>query len=485
VKDKIRAFILLFLIILTYPVLAQNTYLKYLDEKYSEGKNIIECSDGNYIILGRKIFNYYDYTYVIKINPDGNIIWSRIYGGNTRLRMTSITQVFDNGYVLSGYTSYTDKQNEMSILKINNVGDSLWCKNFCLGTGYSIIETIDSGLVITGTKDEKEIYLLKLNMNGDSLWMRTFQHGKSDFGTSVIETSDKGLAILGSSIDNGPNDIILIKTDSTGYEQWNKLYKYNEYSVIPSSIVQTNTKGFLISGENQILQTAFPFLNSNIWIVNTNEYGDTIWTKTININNEEVHKCVQAKNNEFVLIGSIFDGEYIENIIFVKISYDGSIKWIKEIGNKEKYRFCANDILETQDNGFLMTGYSLYDAGWGDSENISKLIVVKTDSIGNVEGYTSVKEDDLDLPSDYLLYQNYPNPFNPTTKIRYNIPKDSDVKLNIYDLSGRLISNLVSQYMSGGKYTTEWNASEHISGIYIYRLEADDFNVSRKMILIK
>ena len=89
------------------------------------------------------------------------------------------------------------------------------------------------------------------------------------------------------------------------------------------------------------------------------------------------------------------------------------------------------------------------------------------------------------LPENYVLYQNYPNPFNPVTVIKYSVPKASHISLVIYDLLGREVTSLVNEYKQAGTYETGWYASSYSSGIYIYRLSADGFTASKKMILLK
>lgn len=89
------------------------------------------------------------------------------------------------------------------------------------------------------------------------------------------------------------------------------------------------------------------------------------------------------------------------------------------------------------------------------------------------------------LVKDYTLVQNYPNPFNPSTIIKYQIPKEGIVKLKVYDILGREVTTLVDKYQVDGRYEVEFNASNLSSGVYIYRLEVNDFVTSKKMIMIK
>jgi photosystem II stability/assembly factor-like uncharacterized protein len=88
-------------------------------------------------------------------------------------------------------------------------------------------------------------------------------------------------------------------------------------------------------------------------------------------------------------------------------------------------------------------------------------------------------------PLSYALYQNSPNPFNPVTTIKFSIPNNSQVKLSVFDVTGREIEQLLNTELTPGEYRYQFNASNYSSGIYIYRLETAGFTETRKMILIK
>jgi hypothetical protein len=89
------------------------------------------------------------------------------------------------------------------------------------------------------------------------------------------------------------------------------------------------------------------------------------------------------------------------------------------------------------------------------------------------------------VPSSYKLEQNYPNPFNPSTTIKFSIPKDGYVTIKLYDMLGKEITTLVSDPYRAGEYRVDFNASNLPSGTYFYRLEANGFTDTKKMILIK
>lgn len=87
----------------------------------------------------------------------------------------------------------------------------------------------------------------------------------------------------------------------------------------------------------------------------------------------------------------------------------------------------------------------------------------------------------------FSLKQNYPNPFNPSTTIEYSILKAADVNLNIFDITGRCVLNLVNKYQSSGNYKIDFSAKENNlpSGLYFYKLEAGEFKDVKKMIILK
>lgn len=95
-----------------------------------------------------------------------------------------------------------------------------------------------------------------------------------------------------------------------------------------------------------------------------------------------------------------------------------------------------------------------------------------------------------EIPSANILYQNFPNPFNPVTTIRYYLPEEAQVALEIYDMSGRLVARLADEYKEKGIHFIEWKGLDErgnplASGIYLYQLRAGNEKISRKMVLLR
>ncbi len=89
------------------------------------------------------------------------------------------------------------------------------------------------------------------------------------------------------------------------------------------------------------------------------------------------------------------------------------------------------------------------------------------------------------VPTEYNLFQNYPNPFNPVTNIKYDVPKNTFVKIRVYDIAGKEVRTLVDQEMEAGSYETQFDATKLASGIYFYKMETRDYNKVMKMVLLK
>jgi len=97
----------------------------------------------------------------------------------------------------------------------------------------------------------------------------------------------------------------------------------------------------------------------------------------------------------------------------------------------------------------------------------------------------SISNADYEHPTQHQLHNNYPNPFNPTTKISFSLSKSDQIKLEVFDLSGRIISTLIQGDMSAGTHHVTFDAANLASGVYLYRLTGNQFTQTSKMTLVK
>ena len=121
-------------------------------------------------------------------------------------------------------------------------------------------------------------------------------------------------------------------------------------------------------------------------------------------------------------------------------------------------------------------------------ENITSGI---PDSLENfIIGLDQLSVSEIIIPKKISLYQNFPNPFNPTTNIKYQINKQANIKLTVYNLKGEVIRNLISKNEKAGFNVISWNGEDDYgakvsSGTYIYTITTPEFSDSKKMILLK
>jgi hypothetical protein len=110
---------------------------------------------------------------------------------------------------------------------------------------------------------------------------------------------------------------------------------------------------------------------------------------------------------------------------------------------------------------------------------------IQQTSVQSVTAPLGINHNNNNVPDKYLLSQNYPNPFNPTTNIKFEIPKDGNISLKIYDITGAVVQTFVDGFIKAGTYNAEVDASNLASGVYFYTLKAADFFQTKKMILVK
>jgi hypothetical protein len=110
---------------------------------------------------------------------------------------------------------------------------------------------------------------------------------------------------------------------------------------------------------------------------------------------------------------------------------------------------------------------------------------VKVDWLQLIRQYVTSIDERPEIPNGFSLSQNYPNPFNPMTRINFDLGKASNVKLTIYNILGQKVATVINQFMNAGAYSVNFNGSNLSSGVYLYSIEAGDFKMNKKMILLK
>jgi hypothetical protein len=247
------------------------------------GKSLIQTSDGGYVIAGGTTSfgaGYAD-VYVVKLDVNGNLQWTKTIGGKGWDVGNSLIQSSDGGYAIAGYTSSFGAGGlDAYVVKLDAHGNLQWTKT--IGgpgdeIGISLIQTSDGGYVIAGATTSfgaggTDVYVVKLDAHGNLQWSKTIGGKKEDLGHSLIQTSDGGYAIAGvtNSFGLGGGDVYVVKLDANGNLQWTKTISAKDKNLIKSSIIQTSDGSYVIAGTTR----SFGAGERDVCVVKLDEKGD-------------------------------------------------------------------------------------------------------------------------------------------------------------------------------------------------------------------
>ena len=334
-----------------------------------------KTSDGNIIIAGRTSSYGAGNTdcYLLKIDINGDTLWTKTYGGTNEDEVWDLNQTLDNGYIIVGNTlSYGIGTGNIYLIKTNETGDTVWTKTFggtAFSVGYSVLQTLDGGYILSGfdMSEDKNMVIIKTNANGDMVWGKKyiFSGGLPD-GTTIIKTVDGGYAIIGTQIDSTNfSEIKLLKVDANGDSLFAHTYGgvNNEAG---ANIIQTNDDGFIITG----LTESFGAGGKDVYLIKTDENGIEQWTKT-------------------------FGGMGDDWGCFVQ---------------------------QTTDNGYIITGYT---KSFGNNFDV---YLIKTDENG-ISGFEKI------IPTASSL-KVFPNPSDGLFTMQWDGLNDRNVAIQIFNLQG-------------------------------------------------
>jgi photosystem II stability/assembly factor-like uncharacterized protein len=379
---------------------------------------------------------------------------------------------------------------------------------FTVGTNGAILKTTDGGdnwvnisiessEWLTGVfflnKDKGFIVgtngILISTVNGGTNWNSQYLPYYANFH-GVIFTDTLNGWITGGTTSG--NSVILKTTD--GGNSW--LPEINGFNMELLGLgFKSNDTGYFVGRGGVLLKTED---SGYSWVLNSISYN--------------VLECITFAGNDMwvtgdhnTLLKSTNDGQTWH--IFIPVSPDHLFK-AKFIDNNYGIivggygsGFCSESsiIMETQDGG--TTWKLTQNPEWSKLYSISVPSKSRAYAVGYdgtiVRYNPEIKDNNIvtqvineKIPADYELSQNYPNPFNPSTTIQYSISKSGNVKINIYDIMGRLVKELINDQRNTGKYSIVWNGKDNFgnsvsSGAYFYHIQAGDFVRSKKMILLK
>jgi hypothetical protein len=308
------------------------------------GNCIIQTQDGGYAVAGmtwskdgdiRNNHGKGDF-WVLKLSASGKIEWQKTYGGSEDDEASSIVQMPDGGYLVTGYTYSNDGDvtglhsggfGDIWLIRIDPNGNLLWQKTYGGSrndVAYSIISTTDGNYMIGGISESSDgdatdnhgkadYWLIKINSVGKILWQKTYGGSKDEFLASVIETADKGFALNGYSFSNdgdvsgnhGDADFWIVKVDNSGELQWEKALGGSDREK-GMAIRQMPDGGFVAIGCARSINGDVTGIHGDedAWVVKLCSSGSIEWEKCFGgSQGEEALSLVITTKGEYVFAG--------------------------------------------------------------------------------------------------------------------------------------------------------------------------------------
>ncbi len=289
------------------------------------GWSVAACGDG-YVVVGYTTsFGEHGDIYLVRTDLNGNMLWNKTYG-ESKLDCGYDVAVVSDGYILTGYVNWDDTHGDIFLLKTDLDGNVVWNKHYDRpgGEGKSIVVTSD-GYVVGGSRDlnaqkSREFYLLKTDFSGNIIWENTYGDVREDTCYGMAATND-GYLMTGRTRligygDPDPNiyDILLVKTDLNGNQLWTKALGTSDIDQGESVVVASD--GYIIAGET------LPRSNMNdihLYLVKTDFDGNVMWEKTTAGNNYRYGYSEAYRNGACYITGT-YGGS--DQTYLVKISSD-------------------------------------------------------------------------------------------------------------------------------------------------------------------
>jgi len=326
--------------------------------------------------------------------------FQRAYGGTGSETGSCIQHTADGNYIIAGWTSsFTNGFNDACLLKVDPQGNLLWSKSY--GTTNNEIcryvhTCVDGGFILTGSTKSfgsagNDLFLIKTDADGNQQWAVAVGGANDDNGTYVVQTSDGGFLATGStkSFSAGSYDGYLVKITSAGVIQWTKVLGGTGTEAL-YGLSKTSDGGYIATGEI----STNSFGSTDIWLLKLDANGDTLWTKLYGKPTEDAgYAVIQAADGGYLITGDshIYPTSSAHRAAVLKTDSQGNLLWARAFGSTPGSEVAYN-ILPDSGNGFYVLGNSsLYGGGGLD------MLLIHADSAGNslwAKTYGGVSIDD-------------------------------------------------------------------------------------------
>jgi len=277
---------------------------------------------------------------VLKLDNNGEVIWSRNYGKNMGESIRDIIPTYDGGYMFCGYTFSDEYENfhggkDFWVVKIDHDGAVQWEKIYGgsnYDMAYSLVETRDDNYVVAGysfsydgdlkgmgNHGNGDFWVMKLDYYGNMIWSKLYGGSSWEEVRQVIETKDRGfiLAGVGSSKDGdiednkGHWDAWVVKLNREGDLEWEKSYGGTSYDKV-FSVCELRDRGLILTGmtKSEDVDVGKNYGGSDVWLLRLSRYGDLIWEKTIgDKNSENAENVIKLSDGRYAVSWGEFKGK--------------------------------------------------------------------------------------------------------------------------------------------------------------------------------
>ncbi|MCC6866169.1 MAG: SBBP repeat-containing protein [Ignavibacteria bacterium] len=461
---------------------------------------IVVDNTNNIIICGYTTRDNGNIDYLtVKYNSSGIFQWAKTFNGTANSEDKAFGIVVDqsDNIFVTGTSTSSASGEDITTIKYSKTGSEIWVKTYDApkhkndGARKIAIDQ-DNNLYIAGygeyNSNNSDFILLKYSVSGTLQWSKNYNgvsEGKDEAWGIVID-QDKKVYITGESDNSQSNtDIVTIKYNSSGSVLWTTRFDgpHHKDDKPYGIVVDDFHDAIFITGITGTLQNGKDFVTMRL---NTSN-GELKWSRNYNGpgNNDDIAYTIalshNSENRHLFVAGTIRNGnnEASEDIIVISYSNTGTMLNTAVYGGETNQSDGAFGIAVDESDNYYLAGYIGVEPN-SDALFSCDLITVKYKKL-----YLTGIVNTLTTPKNFYLLQNYPNPFNPSTTISFGLPKSSNVKISVYDVTGKLVADAVNSNFTKGNYKINFNGDFLSSGIYFFSIIADGFYETKKMLLIK
>lgn len=330
------------------------------------GYDVHQTSDNGFIIAGysrRPGLNAQ--VYILRVDSLGDTLWTRTYGGSEWDQGDCVVVGSDGNYGIVGHTcSYGSGNSDVWLLRVDTGGDTIWTSTYGgSGTdgGTALVETQDNGFLLAGYTAQfgggLNAYIIRTDTLGDTLWTRAYGGASDDAFHSVDYTSSNGYIAVGftESFGAGNRDVYAVNIDSSGDTLWSRTYGSIHWDE-GFSVQSTSDDGYIIAGLT-LMNTG---MYAQIYIVRIDSLGDTLWTGTYSNNFWDIGYCVrETSDGGFIVVGQSGDSEAGPwDIYMLRLDSNGDSIWTYVIDQALVEGCHAVQVI--RDGGYIITGQMGY-----------------------------------------------------------------------------------------------------------------------------